>query len=292
MKVIYILLIVILPLLLLGGSGLKAAEIDLSFTAAGAEKPSLLKYINTIYDTAIVIGGVAALFMIILGGIFYIISAGSDKKSEGKEIILGAIWGLALLLGAYLILKTINPRLVNLEEPGTYLGLPKPSLRPRRVCGGPPITRTNEKGEPIIIPDKECTSDANIETGCNCLRPCDQFEIMCGPLQEQGEDGCVLCTYKIGESPCGSDFVKNCESQVVYEDGEELIVCKPAPFQFLGKYGHSECISETVRYALQKPYYRLGEKGIEDKKCIAYAYKKELDQEKWEHSDLKGWKRC
>jgi hypothetical protein len=38
-----------------------------------------------------------------------------QKKTEGKTIILGALWGLGLLLGAYVILRTVNPELVTLD---------------------------------------------------------------------------------------------------------------------------------------------------------------------------------
>ncbi len=78
-------------------------------------------FIKGFYDFSILIAGILAVGAIIVGGIMYSVSGAVDKKGEGKGIIMGAIWGLVLLLGAYVILKTVNPRLVELENPGGVL---------------------------------------------------------------------------------------------------------------------------------------------------------------------------
>jgi hypothetical protein len=64
------------------------------------------------------IGGVLAFGAIVYGGVLYAISMGNpSRQSEGKEWIQSALIGLLLLAGATLILKTINPDLVNLNLP-------------------------------------------------------------------------------------------------------------------------------------------------------------------------------
>jgi hypothetical protein len=75
-------------------------------------------YVSGFYDFALMIGGVLAFGAIVYGGVLYAISMGNpSRQSEGKEWIQSALIGLLLLAGATLILKTINPDLVNLNLP-------------------------------------------------------------------------------------------------------------------------------------------------------------------------------
>ncbi len=81
----------------------------------GVETPTEL--IRVIYIYALGIVSVVALMVMIYGGILYTASAGNtSKQQEAKNWITGAVLGLALLLGAYLILWTINPDLVRLRD--------------------------------------------------------------------------------------------------------------------------------------------------------------------------------
>ena len=75
-------------------------------------------FVEGFYVFALMIGGVLAFGAIVYGGILYAASAGNpSKQSEGKEYIKSALLGLLLLAGAYLVLYTINPNLVNLNLP-------------------------------------------------------------------------------------------------------------------------------------------------------------------------------
>lgn len=75
-----------------------------------------LNYISRFYSFGIAFGGFLAVGMIAAGAIYMAISGLSpDKQNEGKNMILSAIFGLILLLVSYMLLYTINPRLVNLE---------------------------------------------------------------------------------------------------------------------------------------------------------------------------------
>jgi len=53
-----------------------------------------------------------AVIMIIWGGIQYMSTDAISGKSEAKNTIQNAIWGLLLAISAWLILNTINPDLV------------------------------------------------------------------------------------------------------------------------------------------------------------------------------------
>lgn len=72
--------------------------------------------INKFYNYALALVGVTALGAIIFGGVKYTISAGnSSAQADAISWITGAVWGLILLLGANLLLRTINPQLVELK---------------------------------------------------------------------------------------------------------------------------------------------------------------------------------
>jgi len=74
--------------------------------------------IANFYQFALLIGGILALGAIVWGGVKYTWAQGNPSaQSEGKEWIKAAIYGLMLLAGAYIILNTINPNLLNLNLP-------------------------------------------------------------------------------------------------------------------------------------------------------------------------------
>lgn len=100
-----------------------AQETDLSYTVLaplpgvgeGDGKTTLETYIPAIFKLAIGLSAVAAVLMIVLGGFQYISSDALMKKSEGRERIKNAVFGLVLVISAWLILNTINPNLLNIN---------------------------------------------------------------------------------------------------------------------------------------------------------------------------------
>jgi hypothetical protein len=75
-------------------------------------------YIASFYQFALVIGGLVAFGAIVFGGVKYMTATGNPSaQSEGKAWIEGALLGLLLLAGAYLILNTVNPNLTHLNLP-------------------------------------------------------------------------------------------------------------------------------------------------------------------------------
>ena len=89
-------------------------------SAETAQSPAA--YIARFYQFALMLAGMLAFGMIIFGAIQYIVSAGNPTaQSDARDRIFQALWGVALLLGAYLILYTIDPKLVNLTDPNINL---------------------------------------------------------------------------------------------------------------------------------------------------------------------------
>ncbi|KAA0205701.1 hypothetical protein EDM68_04825 [Candidatus Uhrbacteria bacterium] len=74
--------------------------------------PFLPQYINAIYRYAVTIVLIAAIIMVVYGGFRYLVGASIGDIQAGKKIIIDAIVGMLIVLGAYMILNTINPALV------------------------------------------------------------------------------------------------------------------------------------------------------------------------------------
>ncbi|MBU6426660.1 DUF308 domain-containing protein [Patescibacteria group bacterium] len=83
-----------------GGAGAPQTTVDLS------------TFFIYAFNLLIALSAVAAVFMMVWGGFEYMTSDAWNKKSAGKDKFWNAIWGLLMVLGSYLILKTVNPKLV------------------------------------------------------------------------------------------------------------------------------------------------------------------------------------
>ena len=82
----------------------------------------LESFIQALYKFALSVAGVLAMIVLIIGGIEYLTAGGSvDKGKKAKDRITNALFGLAIILLAYLILYTINPDLVRIKLPSLTL---------------------------------------------------------------------------------------------------------------------------------------------------------------------------
>jgi hypothetical protein len=91
--------------------GIPGDIVNSGSTAPGA-------FIHNFYQFAIFIAGVLAFAVVVYGGVRYMASVGNPSgQSDAKEWIFGALIGLVLLAGAYLVLNVINPQLTNLTLP-------------------------------------------------------------------------------------------------------------------------------------------------------------------------------
>jgi len=80
------------------------------------EIPWISQYINAVYRYGVVIGSVIAVLSLMAGGLMYVLGGFNQTMlGKGKEMMVGAVTGLALLLGSYMILNLINPNLVKLK---------------------------------------------------------------------------------------------------------------------------------------------------------------------------------
>src|SRR6266481_6914069 len=98
-------------------------------------------FVASFYRFALIIAGTLAFAVIVWAGIRYSLSGGnSSSQSEAKAWIWAALSGLLLLAGAYLLLSTISPNLVNLHI-GKLETLPQAAALPP---------------QPVSTPDQSC----------------------------------------------------------------------------------------------------------------------------------------
>lgn len=81
-----------------------------------AGKSQLTAYLTALFNFAIAVAAVLAVIMIVIGGLQYIGAAGNTSVIEdAKDRIYWAVVGLILALGSWMILFTINPKLLELK---------------------------------------------------------------------------------------------------------------------------------------------------------------------------------
>jgi hypothetical protein len=76
--------------------------------------PMLAQYIQAFQKVLIGLSLVAAAIMLVYGGWLYIISGTGMKVADGKKIIIDALIGMVITLGAIVILSNINPNTAQL----------------------------------------------------------------------------------------------------------------------------------------------------------------------------------
>lgn len=117
-KIIYSVVVpFILGFLALPGIASAQSPFPVSISSPTVSGEGIAGSINNFYLVALGLGGIAAVGVIVVGALMYTTSGAIDKKNFGKELISSAIWGLVLLLGAFIVLNTINPELVQLRNP-------------------------------------------------------------------------------------------------------------------------------------------------------------------------------
>ena len=80
---------------------------------------NLADFLKSVYNFGVAAAAVLAVLMIAWGGIEYMTTEAFQGKSDAKDKIWNAIFGLLLVLASYLILWTINPDIIKL--PGSSL---------------------------------------------------------------------------------------------------------------------------------------------------------------------------
>ena len=95
---------------------------------------TLTEYLQGIFKTIVGIVGVLAVIMIVVCGIRLMGSGSAGGKSEAKQCIWNAVFGILLAIGSWLLLNTINPLLLKndatLSVAPAVVGAPTPPAPP------------------------------------------------------------------------------------------------------------------------------------------------------------------
>lgn len=121
------------------------APIEGTFNPATG-KTNLSTYLTGIFKVGVAGAGVLAFLMIVWGGFTYLSTDVITGKEEGKARIERAVGGLILALTSYIILNTINPKLVELD---LYFGEPADTER----------MNTNKLGRPEDLYNQQVFDD-------------------------------------------------------------------------------------------------------------------------------------
>ncbi len=82
----------------------------------GMDTSTLKGFLEGLFLFVLWSAGIASLFMLSIGGFWYMTSAGNTSRvTEAKNIIANALWGLVIVLITWLILYVINPDLVRID---------------------------------------------------------------------------------------------------------------------------------------------------------------------------------
>jgi hypothetical protein len=201
MKHVLLVIFTILSLLALGAPAVWAQEVRLpSIPSVQNPYRGPAEFVQYLFILGLGLGGILAFGMIVFAGLQWSLSGGNASwQEDAKDRIRNAIFGLILLFGAYVILRTINPDLVNLRQPNLQgLTVPPPANIPntqtpynpscarwneyRCVVPALPCSRTLGQGWENANPD--CPSQG---AGAACVRnPDTQY---CGHVLQYAEGG-------------------------------------------------------------------------------------------------------
>ena len=165
----------------------------------------LVSYIKYFYKFFVGIAGIIAVFMIMFGGVQWLFSGGNPAKiTSAKETIFGAVAGLFIALGSYVLLIQINPQLVKFNLTISPVDL-------AAAC-------YNENGEALLIDQLPCgLVCTDVKTGNQIVGKCQfcdaepiNFYHQCGESKKGNEvpvaDG--NCMYRYCTDICiGFDCV-------------------------------------------------------------------------------------
>src|SRR3989338_8016016 len=97
-------------------------------------------FLNGMFKLLFTIGGMIAVASLVYGGITYMVSEIVGKIEWAKRQMRAALWGLALLVAAWLILYTINPDLITFK------------LNVQSITTNTPTPAASNTQTPYIIP--------------------------------------------------------------------------------------------------------------------------------------------
>lgn len=134
--------------------------------------------LNLFFKVFIYLGGMLAVVFLVLGGITYMVSEVVDKRSAARGRIQAAIVGLLILLGAYIILFTVNPKLVTVCSMLSPSGPGFVSQTPGSTSINAPTIAELTKACKAASPDNLASvipAGGSVPVGCRIVPSCDSL---------------------------------------------------------------------------------------------------------------------
>ena len=183
----------------------------------GVETPTSVKtplpdYVKYIFNFSLAIVSLIAFGALIYGGVLYLTSAGNPSKmGDARGRMFAGILGLIILLSAYLILTTINPRLIIL----------KASLEPMSSAPGIPgiyLCKDSSMDVCVAYADTSSTISPKIEDEVNYVYFRNPPGITYGVVLHENENQQGKCSVCLS-SGCNFSYVGGVSSITVFKQG-------------------------------------------------------------------------
>jgi len=179
-----------------------AATAENQYYLPGFSGGDIGQYIFAIYNISIGLAAILAVIMIMAGGVLWLLAGGSPERvNNAKSYIFTSLIGLILVLSSYLLLQTLNPRLIELKMPAIDI-----------------LTKIETTTDIKVVSSLECTSicgaggikEYNKDTG-SCV--CNEAVGCCVFLEKSGNLSCIKDQK---ESDCTKDKMKTEKDPIFY----------------------------------------------------------------------------
>ncbi len=187
-------------------------------------------YLSKMFIILIGVAGVLAVIMITRGGIMYMTAEAVGTKTDAKKRITDAIFGLVLALSSYLLLNTIDTKLV---KGGLSL---EPVPAPKKIKPSPPQTIYKGTCQTNGIP-QQCTGGSLAECIEDCRTQCPtkiKWKIYCSEKHGSTEWEGVCYINKYDGALCGSGTTNKEDCETSCEADSKCIkepISYPVPCQ-------------------------------------------------------------
>jgi len=129
------------------------------------ETPWIAEYIEALYNYSIIIVGLLAVIVMMIGGVIWLTAGGNQERiGQGKGFIKGGVLGLTIAICSYLILYIINPKLTILSPIN--------------------VQYTNKEDLPEFDLSKSAEELGISQTELNQLRGANPFQEGCGNIEK------------------------------------------------------------------------------------------------------------
>lgn len=192
---------------------------------------SLPAIINAIFKILLTVGALLAVLMLTVGGIQYMVSSSAEVKTTGINKAQAALWGIVLLAAAYLILHTINPKLLDFNLtpcPGGSAGCTVTGTATNAPATGNVYTNTNFQQALLNQQATEnaitSMTDAERKQKFDAATCASAAQQQTAVAQTAGSQGCIVTTSGV----YGSAGPTQCNSyKAQYRTfGDQVAVCQ------------------------------------------------------------------